>query len=85
MVVKFLFFFLQEFCFKNTLFDDGTENDFFFSVKCLYEFSVVFFCLSSVFQNKNLIFSYVIESSDLCACSIFFSLGLWFGYFVVTS
>jgi len=28
----------------------------FFPVKCLYEFSVDFFCLSSFFQNKNLIF-----------------------------
>jgi len=65
---KFLFFFLQEFCFKNTLFDDGTENDFFFSVKCLYEFSVDFFLFVFFFsKQKSDFFSYVIESSDLCA------------------
>lgn len=84
---KFLFFFLQEFCFKNTLFNDGTENDFFFFLSnvCM-NFPWTFFCLSSFFQNKNLIFfSYVIESSDLCAVvKYFFSLSLWFGYFVVT-
>lgn len=56
----------------------------FFSVKCLYEFfcGLFFFFF---FQNKNLIFSYVKESSDLCAVVLyFFSLSLWFGYFVVT-
>lgn len=49
----------------------------FFSVKCLYEFSVKLFYLSSFFQNKNLIFFflYVIESSDLCIV-FFFSLSL---------
>jgi len=39
---------------------------FFLSNVCM-NFPWTFFCLSSFFQNKNLIFSYVIESSDLCA------------------
>lgn len=43
----------------------------FFSVKCLYEFfcGLFFFFF---FQNKNLIFSYVKESSDLCAVVLYF-------------
>ena len=43
--------------FKNSVlkthFDDGTENDFFFSVKCLYEFSVDFFLFVFFFSKQK--------------------------------
>lgn len=85
---NFFFFFLQEFCFKNTLFDDGTENDFFFCQMSVWIFRGLSFLFVFFFsKQKPIIFflTYVIESSDLCAVvKYFFSLSLWFGYFVVT-
>ena len=72
VVQNFFFSFFKNSVLKTHFFNDGTENDFFFSVRCLYEFSVKLFYLSSFFQNKIwFFFSYVIESSDLCVVFFF--------------
>ena len=66
--------------FKNSVlkthFDDGTENDFFFSVKCLYEFSVDFFLFVFFFsKQKSDFFLCYREFWPLCSGVVFFFSG----------
>ena len=74
---KFLFFFLQEFCFKNTLFNDGTENDFFFFLSnvCMnfpWNFLFVFFFSK---QKSDFFFLCYREFWPLCSGVVFFFSG----------